>query len=199
MTEEEKAERRTIIENNKAWDAAEKVRRGFLKDLLAAKSMPKDALQFIAQAICTGRLHSLRRHLQIQRIHCRTARRQQRIRRTRPSSGEAQQEGRQHHPRGLPHRIRTEPLPPILADPDRRRMAVPDQAGGVGLRPQRRRVYLCICVSVWTRSREVPRPEPGNLLLRSRRSRVTLRSRGRRIPGQQQKRSRRHLRIITEK
>ena len=53
MTEEEKAERRTVIENNKAWDAAEKVRRGFLKDLLAAKSMPKDALQFIAQAICT--------------------------------------------------------------------------------------------------------------------------------------------------
>ncbi|WP_066303667.1 ParB/RepB/Spo0J family partition protein [Arthrobacter luteolus] len=53
MTEEEKAERRTVIENNKAWDAAEKVRLGFLKDLLAAKSMPKDALQFIAQAICT--------------------------------------------------------------------------------------------------------------------------------------------------
>ncbi|SDI92226.1 chromosome partitioning protein, ParB family [Arthrobacter subterraneus] len=51
MTEEEKAERRTVIENNKAWDAAETVRVEFLKKLLKAKTAPKGALKFVAQSM----------------------------------------------------------------------------------------------------------------------------------------------------
>ena len=47
MTEEEKAERRTVIENNRAWDAAESVRVDFIKTLLKAKPAPKDTLRFI--------------------------------------------------------------------------------------------------------------------------------------------------------
>lgn len=51
MTEEEKAERRTVIENNKAWDAAEVVRIEFVKGLLKGKTAPKNALRFIAHAM----------------------------------------------------------------------------------------------------------------------------------------------------
>ncbi|MEG9249935.1 ParB N-terminal domain-containing protein [Arthrobacter sp. Soc17.1.1.1] len=53
MTEEEKAERRTVIENNKAWDAAEVVRIEFVKGLLKGKTPPKNALRFIAQAMAS--------------------------------------------------------------------------------------------------------------------------------------------------
>jgi ParB family chromosome partitioning protein len=53
MTEEEKAERRTVIENNKAWDAAEVVRIEFVKGLLKGKTAPKNALRFIAQAMAS--------------------------------------------------------------------------------------------------------------------------------------------------
>ena len=51
MTEEEKAERRTVIENNKAWDAATSVRIEFVKKLLKAKTTPKGALKFVAQSM----------------------------------------------------------------------------------------------------------------------------------------------------
>ncbi|NOJ60991.1 ParB N-terminal domain-containing protein [Arthrobacter sp. 260] len=51
MTEDEKAERRRVIENNKAWDAAETVRVDFLKTLLKGKTAPKNALRFIAQSM----------------------------------------------------------------------------------------------------------------------------------------------------
>ena len=51
MTDEEKAERRTVIENNKAWDAAETVRIEFIKTLLKGKSAPKNALRFVAQSM----------------------------------------------------------------------------------------------------------------------------------------------------
>jgi ParB family chromosome partitioning protein len=47
-TEEQKAERRTLIANNKAWDSAEKVRRTWLANLLSRKSLPKDAAVFTA-------------------------------------------------------------------------------------------------------------------------------------------------------
>lgn len=51
MSEEEKAERRTVIENNKAWDAASTVRVEFLKKLLKAKTAPKGALRFVSQSM----------------------------------------------------------------------------------------------------------------------------------------------------
>lgn len=51
MTEEEKAERRQTIENNKAADSAEVVRREFLIGLLSRKTAPKDAAAFIAHTL----------------------------------------------------------------------------------------------------------------------------------------------------
>lgn len=51
MTEEEKAERRNVIENNRAWDAAASVRVEFIKTLLQSKKTPKDALRFISDSM----------------------------------------------------------------------------------------------------------------------------------------------------
>lgn len=53
MTEGEKAERRAVIENNRAWDAAETVRVEFIKTLLKARTAPKNALRFISEAMGT--------------------------------------------------------------------------------------------------------------------------------------------------
>lgn len=43
MSEEDKAERRAVIANNKAWDSATTVRRTWLVSLLGRKALPKDA------------------------------------------------------------------------------------------------------------------------------------------------------------
>jgi len=51
MTEEQKAERKTLIANNKAWDSAETVRREWLGEFLTRKTLPKDAPQFIARGL----------------------------------------------------------------------------------------------------------------------------------------------------
>lgn len=51
MTEEQKAERKTLIANNKAWASAEVVRRDWLGTFLSRKTLPKDAAQFIAQGL----------------------------------------------------------------------------------------------------------------------------------------------------
>ena len=40
---EEKAERRVVVANNKAWASAEKVRRGWVNKLLSSKKLPTDA------------------------------------------------------------------------------------------------------------------------------------------------------------
>ena len=42
MTDEEKAERKQLIANNKDWDAAESVRREWLAQFLGRKTLPKD-------------------------------------------------------------------------------------------------------------------------------------------------------------
>jgi len=55
MTDEQKAERRTLIANNKAWLAAETVRRGWLTTFLSRKTLPKDSIPFIAQALTDNR------------------------------------------------------------------------------------------------------------------------------------------------
>ena len=55
MTDEQKAERKTLIANNKAWDSAETVRREWLTAFLARKTLPKDASQFVAVALTAHR------------------------------------------------------------------------------------------------------------------------------------------------
>ncbi|SDZ48473.1 ParB/RepB/Spo0J family partition protein [Herbiconiux ginsengi] len=51
MTDEQKAERKTLIANNKAWASAAVVRREWLASFLSRKTLPKDAAQFIAQGL----------------------------------------------------------------------------------------------------------------------------------------------------
>ena len=53
-TEEQKAERKELIANNKAWDSAEKVRRAWLTTFLSRKTLPKDALAFTARTAATN-------------------------------------------------------------------------------------------------------------------------------------------------
>jgi ParB family chromosome partitioning protein len=50
-TEEEKAGRRTLIANNKAWGSAEVVRREWLASFLSRRTLPKDALAFAATVL----------------------------------------------------------------------------------------------------------------------------------------------------
>lgn len=51
MTDEQKAERRTLIANNKAWASAEVVRREWLTALLNRRTLPKDAPLVVAHAL----------------------------------------------------------------------------------------------------------------------------------------------------
>lgn len=55
MTDEQKAERKTLIANNKAWTSAEVVRREWLSALLSRKTLPKDAAAFVARALTEHR------------------------------------------------------------------------------------------------------------------------------------------------
>jgi len=58
MTDEQKAERRTLIANNKAWDSAEVVRRQWLATFLSRKTLPKDAAAFVTLGLTQHR-HNL--------------------------------------------------------------------------------------------------------------------------------------------
>jgi ParB family transcriptional regulator, chromosome partitioning protein len=49
MTEEQKAERRTVIRNGKAWDSATTVRRDWLREFAARRTPPKGAAVWMAQ------------------------------------------------------------------------------------------------------------------------------------------------------
>ena len=51
MTEDEKAERKVLIANNKAWKSAETVRRAWLAGLVNRKTLPKDTARFIARGV----------------------------------------------------------------------------------------------------------------------------------------------------
>lgn len=55
MTDDQKAERKALIANNKEWDAAETVRREWLAAFLARKTTPKDAQAVIAAALTNAR------------------------------------------------------------------------------------------------------------------------------------------------
>lgn len=52
--EQAKAERREVRENNKAWEAAESVRREWVAQFLTRKTAPKGAAPFIAAALAHG-------------------------------------------------------------------------------------------------------------------------------------------------
>jgi len=55
MSEEQKAERRTVVADNRNWDSAEKVRRSWLADaFLTRTSPPKNAETFVALAVIHG-------------------------------------------------------------------------------------------------------------------------------------------------
>jgi len=54
------AERRRVIAGNKAWDAAVKVRRAWLREFFQRKTPPAGAAAFIAHAVVTGD-HAVRR------------------------------------------------------------------------------------------------------------------------------------------
>jgi ParB family transcriptional regulator, chromosome partitioning protein len=51
LPEEAKAERREVIENNRAWRAAEPVRRDYIRTLLNAGKVPKGTLRFVTAEI----------------------------------------------------------------------------------------------------------------------------------------------------
>jgi ParB family chromosome partitioning protein len=51
MTDEQKAARREIVVNNKAWDSATTVRRAWLTTFLARKTAPPEAARWIAQTL----------------------------------------------------------------------------------------------------------------------------------------------------
>jgi len=55
MTEEQKAERKTLIANNKAWASAEVVRREWVAEFLSRKTLPKDTGKVIAQGLTVHR------------------------------------------------------------------------------------------------------------------------------------------------
>lgn len=55
MTDKQKADRITLIANNKAWASAEVVRRAWLTEFLSRKTLPKDAGTLIAQGLTMHR------------------------------------------------------------------------------------------------------------------------------------------------
>jgi ParB family chromosome partitioning protein len=54
MSEEDRAERRMVVANNKAWRSAETVRREWLATFAARKTPPKGAAEFVARVLATG-------------------------------------------------------------------------------------------------------------------------------------------------
>jgi ParB family chromosome partitioning protein len=63
MTEEEKADRRRVVANNKAWDSATTVRLEWLTTFLRKPAPPKDAARFIATTLAGGS-HDVRRAME---------------------------------------------------------------------------------------------------------------------------------------
>ncbi|XVV02688.1 hypothetical protein ACQPW3_35855 [Actinosynnema sp. CA-248983] len=64
-TQEKRAERARVVRNNKAWRAAETVRRKKLAELLQRKTPPRLAAQFLAHSLATGG-HEIRRGMEAQ-------------------------------------------------------------------------------------------------------------------------------------
>ncbi|UTX53277.1 ParB/RepB/Spo0J family partition protein [Leucobacter aridicollis] len=62
MTDDQKSERKQLIENNKAWDAAETVRREWLAQFLSRKALPKNTVNLAAWAL-TENIYSVANNL----------------------------------------------------------------------------------------------------------------------------------------
>lgn len=62
-TEQAKAERRRVVENNKAWRSATEVRRQWLRQLLQRKTAPKGTVTFVLSCLAAGD-HELRRSME---------------------------------------------------------------------------------------------------------------------------------------
>ena len=65
LTDEQKAERRQIIANNKAWASATTVRLAWLRQFLARRTPPKDAAHWIVAVLADGN-HDIRRAMEDQ-------------------------------------------------------------------------------------------------------------------------------------
>ncbi|MBF6671153.1 ParB/RepB/Spo0J family partition protein [Glutamicibacter sp. FBE19] len=65
MTDDEKAERKQLIERNKAMDDATEVRKKFLVTLLQQKTLPKGWESFVAKALCTHRYEAVRAEMHL--------------------------------------------------------------------------------------------------------------------------------------
>ena len=63
MTAADKAERRTTIANNLAWQSSEKVRRAWLKTFLARKTAPKGTAAYLAAELAAGS-HQIRKAME---------------------------------------------------------------------------------------------------------------------------------------
>lgn len=63
MTEQEKAERRRVVKNNKEWTSAEKVRHTWLKGFVKRKTAPKDAQRWIVEVLAHGS-HDMRKAME---------------------------------------------------------------------------------------------------------------------------------------
>jgi ParB family chromosome partitioning protein len=61
MTDEQKAERRTVVANNEAWRSPEKVRRAWLTDFLTRRTPPKGTAGFLAAVLLDQDCHPLSR------------------------------------------------------------------------------------------------------------------------------------------
>lgn len=57
MDDEQKAERKRLVANNKAWASAETVRREWIAKFLTRKTLPKDSAAFVAAALTEHRTH----------------------------------------------------------------------------------------------------------------------------------------------
>jgi ParB family chromosome partitioning protein len=53
MTDDDKTKRREVIENNKAWRAAEPVRHSYIQELLTRKKVPDGTLRYLVTEIIT--------------------------------------------------------------------------------------------------------------------------------------------------
>jgi len=53
MTDEQKAERRRVVTNNKAWEIAAQVRRAYVTELLIGPSVPTGTLRYVAEVVMT--------------------------------------------------------------------------------------------------------------------------------------------------
>lgn len=63
MTEEQKAARREVVANNKAWDSATTVRRAWLTTFFARKTTPPDGARWIAETLAQGS-HDVRKAME---------------------------------------------------------------------------------------------------------------------------------------